>query len=459
MRFLRPSLLLIGSLILSGCAGSAQSSRPSETWTTGFWLWPGSTIDSSATNGELDVLYFGVGYIRKPAKRYAKDPWFVMYGRLPDESPPAREYWVVYRFEEPNVPEIQAAPFISRRVSQLREEARKRRLNVVGLQLDIDSPTGKLSDYARFLREVRRGLPAGASLSITALLDWFRDGTSIADVIREVDEFVPQFYDVADPDDYSGGTGIAKRIDAAQWAPKFNRFGKRFRVGISTFGRGRMIPGEIRSARYHSNAVIGYRDLTPIDIALNSAFSLKTSRNEGEELVLRYRADRATRIEYSDILPGDTFEFILSTPEAVQAAVRGAKDMGGNCAGVLFFRWPGRDETMVMEPREVLLSAGLGTGLQQKIAGIHAADGGCAAVHCVDLYLVNANPFAPKPTRYRVRSSTELEYFLPEKGMPVRMAGPSELEFTMPPYCGRGRLYLGRAVAAKRAEYTIGEVR
>ena len=63
--------------------------------------------------------------------------------------------------------------------------------------------------------------------------------------------------------------------------------------------------------------------------------------------------------------------------------------------------------------------------------------------------------FSPMPVRYVIRSSTELEYFLPQDNMPVKMSGPSELTLSLPPYCGRARMYLGRAVTAKRAEYTV----
>ena len=43
--------------------------------------------------------------------------------------------------------------------------------------------------------------------------------------------------------------------------------------------------------------------------------------------------------------------------------------MGGNCAGVVFFRWPGSDEALVMEPSEVLMAAGLAAGAQRRPAG------------------------------------------------------------------------------------------
>jgi hypothetical protein len=59
--------------------------------------------------------------------------------------------------------------------------------------------------------------------------------------------------------------------------------------------------------------------------------------------------------------------------------------------------------------------------------------------------------------QYRIRASGELEYFLPEKKIPVRMTGPSELELSLPPYCGRGHLYLGRAVSAQQVKFSVEE--
>jgi hypothetical protein len=131
--------------------------------------------------------------------------------------------------------------------------------------------------------------------------------------------------------------------------------------------------------------------------------------------------------------------------------------MGGYSAGVIFFRWPVSNETLVMQPDEVLIAAGITTRTRQMPLGIHLVDGGCVAVKCIDIYLVNANPLLSKPVRYRIRSSQELEYFLPEEKIPVRMVNAAELELALPPYCGRGRMYLGRAVTATRAEFTVSE--
>ena len=70
--------------------------------------------------------------------------------------------------------------------------------HLVGLQIDHDCPTYSLTEYARFLQGLRAALPPEDLLSITALLDWFREGTALTDVVAQVDEFVPQFYDVSE---------------------------------------------------------------------------------------------------------------------------------------------------------------------------------------------------------------------------------------------------------------------
>ncbi len=202
-----------------------------------------------------------------------------------------------------------------------------------------------------------------------------------------------------------------------------------------------------------------YRDLIPLDIGINSAFDLQAIANEANELVLSYKATRKTRIGHNGFQPGDTIQFILATPASVRAAVESAQRIGGYCAGVVFFRWPGPDEGLVMQPSEVLIAAGVIAEEQRKPAAIYLVDGGCAALHCMDVYLMNGNPAAQDSVRYRIRSSTELEYFLPEERVPVRMSGLDALELSLPPYCGRSRLYLGRAVSGTAAEFSIEEER
>jgi hypothetical protein len=248
---------------------------------------------------------------------------------------------------------------------------------------------------------------------------------------------------------------IAARVDAGRWGPVFNRFQKRFRVGISTFGRARMIPraGVSSSGRFLRVSLFG--DVGLMDVATNPSFQRKTDRNHADELVLTYEVTRPTSIDYYSFAAGDALQFILATPESVRAAAKNAREMRGFLDGVVFFRWPSSNETLAMKPEEVLAAAGFAPPNRNVKNRVELVDGHCAAVECVDVYLEGAEPFSGKTVRYRIRSSTELEYFLPEKNMPVRMTGSYQLELSLPPFCGRGRLYLGRAVTTTRSRFTV----
>ncbi|MEJ0067058.1 MAG: DUF3142 domain-containing protein [Caulobacteraceae bacterium] len=67
---------------------------------------------------------------------------------------------------------------------------------VVGLQIDFDAHTRRLGEYATFLADLRRRLPADCRLSITGLLDWSSQGDSGAlnALGGVVDEVVLQTY-------------------------------------------------------------------------------------------------------------------------------------------------------------------------------------------------------------------------------------------------------------------------
>ena len=127
------------------------------------------------------------------------------------------------------------------------------------------------------------------------------------------------------------------------------------------------------------------------------------------------------------------------------------------CRGVVFFRWPGWDDALVMQPDAILAAAGAAPAADPK-PRIATVDGSCAAVHCVDLYLIDPRPASAPARRFRVNSSVDLEYFLPEKKLPLRMTGASRIELSLPPYCGQRRLYLGRAVSTKASNYSVEEV-
>lgn len=443
------ALFLIATLVSSSC--STTPPAPPPRWATGFWFWQGSDIDPNYSGATVDVLYVQAGTLAARGNNIQTvqpaEAWNA-YGSWPSPLPPAGDYWLVYRYDGRGVPDASAAPVLGRAMATLREEAVRRNLHLVGLQLDIDSPTAALGEYARLLGAVRKELPEGCELSITDLLDWFRDGTSIRDVVQQVDEFVPQFYDIGAAQGDRTESAIAAPIDAAHWGPVFNRLGKRYRIGISTFGRTRLIPGS------SSLPIYFYRDLTPLDVAAIGGFDLFPSRTRAGELVLDYRAAQPTTIGYTTFAPGDTAQFTTATPESVRSAIDSVRAMKGYNAGVIFFRWPSTNEPLALQPDEVLAYAGAAGGAAPQTR-VRVVPGGCAAVECVDLYLETAASLSPDRTRYRIRSSIPLEYFLPEENVPLHPTGSTALEVTLPPYCAHGRLYLGRAVSLKPAEFSV----
>ena len=158
MRLPGVSLFLIAAFSLSGCVGSSQSSRPPTKSTVGFWFWHGSSAEATWSSESLEVLFLHAGTIRKAGGTRAHEQWQV-FGELPDRLPAAREYWLVFRFEQQGVPGLPAASLLAREALRLQEAARRRHLKVAGVQLDIDSPSGALSQYAAFLRDVRKDMP------------------------------------------------------------------------------------------------------------------------------------------------------------------------------------------------------------------------------------------------------------------------------------------------------------
>ncbi|MEQ1947289.1 MAG: DUF3142 domain-containing protein [Bryobacteraceae bacterium] len=452
MRGTQYSLLLGIAVSLLGWTGCTrlESHAAPIPWTFGFWFWQGSSTESSSPR-PVDALYIHAGDILQldPNKQDAE--WEV-FGDIPRQLPPAKEYWIVFRYNRQGLPALEAIAPLARKIHSLRGIATQRNIPLAGVQLDVDSPTRALPAYADFLAQLRKQLPAGMQLSITCLLDWFRDGTSIDGVIREVDEFVPQFYDVANPDNKQGGA-VAATIDPAVWGPQLNAFRKRYRIGVSTFGRARLTTGAAGALPSGSM----FADLSPLELAGNRAFRKSASRNAAKEIVLRYEAVQRTEVGYNQFHPPMSLEFILPTAESVRVAVEAARKLQGYCAGVVFFRWPAPGETLTMSPEEVLAAAE-SNGARPPTPEIRTLNGGCATVVCTDLYLEHAPVAAEHPIRLRMESDSPLTYFISEKPASVSNHDPLVLDMTLPEYLGRSSIYLGRAMTTEKSRFQLREV-
>ncbi len=439
------SILILG-LLAAGCGGGAIG-KPNTVpaWKVGFWEWAGAVPpESGVKEHPLDDLYLQVGRVDSYFKNSVSWKW-------PSDLPAAKEYWALWRYDPPAEPADSQIPIIARDFAALEAAARDSGRTIAGIQLDYDCPTSRLPDYALFLNKLSRQLPEGTRVSITALLDWFRPGTSVGRVFENISQFVPQFYDVA-ASKQGQQQGISEPLNPAKWAPVFNSFGIPYRLGISTFGRIGITKPE---GRYL------FRDLTPLDVLGQPGITpLASETTPAGDKRLEFRVERSQPVNFWQLEPGDKIELILPTQRAVVAAYDAAKRFGGFCSGIVFFRWPSGNESLILEPSQVLNWV---SGAESPMPGasVAADEGNCVAVICWDIQLEAVSTLPDHPVSYQIRSSQPFEYFLPNPKMNrrIRYEGGGALRVELPAYFGVKSIYLGRAVTIKQAQFTVKEVK
>jgi hypothetical protein len=384
---------------------------------------------------EPDVLYVQVGDLSPLALR--ESHW-------PSVLPDARRYVATWRANEPQVPPRTLIPQLAAAYRVIRAEATASGQRLGGLQLDIDCPTRSLGAYGDFLRRLRAELAPEDRLSVTALLDWFLPGTRVRDVVANVDEYVPQFYDAR-----PGGPNseIGERLDPERWAPVFNRFDCPYRIGLSTFGRiQRVRPlgdgGVVREA---------FRDLTLVDLMAAGLIPTEMPVSRSGERRLQFDVGREIP---PALRSGDRIEAILPTREGVRTSYAEARKFGGLCTGVVFFRWPAPRERLTLSSDEVADAIGSATGRSRP--RLDPVDGGCQTRACTDLRVHLGDRFPSEPLHLRVKATADVDYLVPVRaGVTLRQTSPREITIRIPPFFGESDLLLGRAFSQGKATYQL----
>ena len=148
-----------------------------------FWLWAGVKPQAVLAQARHLYLLQGEETLGSPPRLIAQRP------ALPriDHA----EVWMVVRVQTLDWPEPVYAQVLAA-LARWRASGN----DVVGVQIDFDAATHHLKDYAAFLADLRRRLPADTLLGVTGLLDWSAHGdpAGLDALAGTVDEVVLQIY-------------------------------------------------------------------------------------------------------------------------------------------------------------------------------------------------------------------------------------------------------------------------
>ncbi len=199
-----------------------------------YWVWAGIRPE---TGMEKSVLYIYQGILRKTEE----GPSYERLGLFP--HPLKQNIYIVYRLsgglpsaeEIVKLFEVNAGFWIHHDV------------NVIGLQLDFDSPTSKLLSYSDFLSQVRAHLNPDYKLSITGLGDWvlFGHKNSLQTIEKNTDEIVFQLYQ--DRHHFA---------DIERYIHKLMHLDMPFKVGLLNHQSPEIYINKLRESPYFRGAVI-----------------------------------------------------------------------------------------------------------------------------------------------------------------------------------------------------------
>lgn len=173
--------LLLGLVLAGSSTGSASTTKVEDY--DAFWLWAG--VKPQAVLDRARSLYLLQGEVT------VGDPPRLIAQRAALPRIDHAEVWMVVRVQTLAWPET-----VYQRVLAALARWRASGNDVVGVQIDFDAATRHLQDYAAFLGDLRRRLPAGTRLGVTGLLDWSSHGdpADLDALGGVVDEVVLQIY-------------------------------------------------------------------------------------------------------------------------------------------------------------------------------------------------------------------------------------------------------------------------
>lgn len=174
---------------------------------------------------------------------------------------------LVFRLDGSTPPPHAAA--LSARITELAARWRGAGIAPAGIEIDHDCATARLGAYARLLHDVRRDLPPGLRLSITALPAWI-DAAELPAVRAAADESVLQVHAVRAP-----RSGLFDHDAARRWIDAYAALsGRPFRVALPAYGlrvsfdaRGKPVAAQAEAPRDLGDADVRELRAAPQDVA------------------------------------------------------------------------------------------------------------------------------------------------------------------------------------------------
>lgn len=342
----RPLAVLLAALALlgGGWALSGPRRSPAARFQRAWWYWHhpfrlSSKEALALRRGECARLYVHAGTLE------ARRGQLTLQSRQRFLTAAPCDLYAVLRVHPAAHREL-LAPEGPERVASLIQSERWP-ATVRGVQIDADIPTVRLDEYAGFLTALRKRLPGGWSLSVTALPAWL--GTrGYARVCDAVDEVAPQFYGNRWPVAGKKPPPLWEHGELARLASQATAGRARAWIGLPAYGRCLVLDA--------SGRPLGVRhDLDPEALLSNPDWSVAatgTGTEAASEDALRLRASRGTTSGRFAVEAGTSLWFQWPRVEALQRAEEALlAGRDHRLAGVCYFRWPAPGEPLALDPQ------------------------------------------------------------------------------------------------------------
>lgn len=223
--------------------------------------------------------------------------------------------------------------------------------NVVGIQLDLDSPERLLGFYGQVLERLRELLPSGTKLSITGLPTWM-SSSEISRVLTHVDFWIPQCYGAAVPTNVNQRVPISNASEVAKNVARARELNKPFYAGLSAYSYAILYgkDGELLELR---------GDIDPALAAQNVGLELvqsQTFKGDAESSETRYVYRTKTNLVLDGLIiePGEMLVFDLPSASSLRAAARAVRENAGDqLLGICVFRLPTTDDAATLSTGEI----------------------------------------------------------------------------------------------------------